>query len=473
MMDTTGTDNPLSYSSFVTQSNAVLESLSARLSHAVEQHGVPGAQVAVLKDGRIWEAAAGKVSLATGVDTTVDSVFQIGSITKVWTATLVMQLADDGLIDLDDKLVTHLPGFALADAEAAASITIRQMLSHTAGFDGDIFTDTGRGEDAIEKYVSTLVNAAQVFTPGEMFSYNNTAFAVLAHLIEKLRGAPFAQVLVERIANPLGLEHVCPSADEAILRRAAVGHSPGSDGLVPTTIWALPRSNQGAGSMLSMTARDLVGFAQLHIAGGLAPDGTRVLSEKSVAAMQTPQVAVPPLRSMGDSWGLGWDLTHIGDTLVVHHTGGTIGQAAFLCVIPGQKLALAALTNGGGFFGIYQDIVVGLVKELAGVDLPPRYTPPPTPAPIDLAYISGTYSDASFDLTVREEDGTIWLDRVPKGIEAELGEQPSTAELVPLAADLLVGKEPAGGVYPVYAFVGDQASKATHIHYGRAVRRAD
>jgi CubicO group peptidase (beta-lactamase class C family) len=253
-----------------------------------------------------------------------------------------------------------------------------------------------------------------------------------------------------------------------------VGHADGEGGPVPTTLWALPRSTQAAGSMLSMSARDLVGFAQSHLEGGLAPDGTRILSEQSVAAMQTAQVTLPPLRSMGDSWGLGWDLDHTGQGLVIHHTGGTIGQAAFLSVFPEQKVAIAALTNGGGFFGLYQDTVVPLARELTGIDLPQRYTPPATPTAVaDLDRIAGTYSDASFDLTVREADGTLWLDRVPKGIEAELGEQPTSNEMVALAPDLLVAKETRSGVHAVYAFVGDKAGKATHIHYGRAVRRAD
>ncbi|MDR0849840.1 MAG: beta-lactamase family protein [Propionibacteriaceae bacterium] len=459
----------------MTRNDEILAQLPDLWSAAVDRHGVPGAQIAVLADGIMWEAAAGKLSLTTGVDVTTDSVFQIGSITKVWTTTLVMQLVDDGLIGLDDLLITHMPEFALGDMTAAQEITIRQLLSHTAGFDGDIFRDTGRGEDAIEKFVASLDTADQVFPPGTMFSYNNTAFAVLGRLIEKKRGAPWAQVLTDRIVTPLGLTNVCPSADEAILRRAAVGHMDGPDGPVATTTWALPRSNQAAGAMLAMSAHDLVRFAQMHLNDGLAPDGTRLLSPESVAAMQTAQVEVPPLRNMGDSWGLGWDLTHTDQGLVIHHTGGTIGQAAFLCVIPEQQFAIAALTNGGGCFDLYLRTVLPLMQELTGVALPERHTPPANPSEVDMDRIGGTYSDASFDFTVRRDaDGTLWLDRVPKGIEAELGEQPTSTIMAGVAPDLIVAQEPTAGIYPVYAFVGRQDDgRATHIHYGRAVRRAD
>ena len=138
-----------------------------------------------------------------------------------------MQLVDDGLLDLDQPLLNYLPELVIGDMEAAAALTTRHLLTHTAGFEGDIFTDTGRGEDAIEKYVATLTDLPQLFAPGETFSYNNTAFVVLGRLVEVLRGKPYDEVLLERIAGPLGLERVSPSPYEAIRHRAATGHVAG------------------------------------------------------------------------------------------------------------------------------------------------------------------------------------------------------------------------------------------------------
>src|SRR6478735_2990526 len=174
--------------------------LAAHFAQAVAARGVPGATIAVLKDGEIVEAAAGVLSTATQVEVTTDSVFQIGSITKVWTTTLVMQLVDDGLLDLDAPIRTYLPGFRLADDAAAGSITTRQLLSHQAGFEGDVFTDTGRGEDAIEKYVDAIAGLPQLFAPGELFSYNNAGFSVLGRLVEVLRGESWEEALVARFA---------------------------------------------------------------------------------------------------------------------------------------------------------------------------------------------------------------------------------------------------------------------------------
>src|SRR5918994_592500 len=165
--------------------------LSADFARLVSERGVPGAAIAVLKDGDVVDFAAGLLSTRTHVEATTDSVFQIGSITKVWTTTLVMQLVDDGLLDLDQPLLDHLPELVIGDAEAAKVLTTRHLLTHTAGFEGDIFTDTGRGDDALERYVATLGELPQLFAPGDTFSYNNTAFVVLGRLVEVLRGKPF------------------------------------------------------------------------------------------------------------------------------------------------------------------------------------------------------------------------------------------------------------------------------------------
>src|SRR6185369_11406532 len=153
--------------------------LRERLPGLLADNRVPGAAVAVLAGGDVVDFAAGVLSTATGVEATVDSVFQVGSITKVWTTTLVMQLVDEGRLDLDAPVRTYLPDFALADDAAAAVITVRQLLCHMSGFEGDIFTDTGRGDDCVEKYVATLGTTSQLFPPGEMFSYNNAGFCVL------------------------------------------------------------------------------------------------------------------------------------------------------------------------------------------------------------------------------------------------------------------------------------------------------
>lgn len=449
--------------------------LADRLPGLLAEHDVPGAAVGVSAGGQVVDVAAGVLNTATGVEATPDSVFQVGSITKVWTATLVMRLVDEGRLGLDEPVRRYLPGFRLGDETAAATITVRQMLCHTSGFEGDLFTDTGRGDDCVERYVATLDDVTQLFPPGEMFSYNNAAYCVLGRIVEVLRDKPYDQCLRDHLFTPLGLTHAATSAEEAILHRAAVGHlkPSGDGGQRPAPIWSLVRSNGPAGSVLAMRPRDLLAFVRMHLDGGTAPDGTAVLSDASVKAMREPQVTLPPLGLMGTSWGLGWELYDWPGGPVIGHDGGTIGQAAFLRVVPGRDVAVALLTNGGDPVSLYLDVCGHVLRELAGVDLPPMPAPPAQPEAFDAGRFVGTYSCEVADLTVsQDDDGRVWLDQAPKGVPAELGE-PDRVELVRLDGDTLVPREPRHGMHQPHVFIGDDGTgRARYVHNGRVIRRA-
>ena len=490
--------------------------LSANLSELLAKYKVPGAAVGVYAGGQTVDFAAGVLSHATGVEATTDSVFQIGSITKTWTGTLIMQLADEGLLDVDKTVVSYLPDFQLADGEAVAAMTVRQLLSHTAGFEGDIFTDTGNNDDCVEKYVATLGGDPQLFPPGEMFSYNNAGYCVLGRIVEVLRGKPFDQALRDHLFAPLGLAHAATDANSAILFRAAIGHLPNPqdpDGNpVPAPIYSLAKSNAPAGAMLAMRPRDLLAFAAMHLNKGVAADGTRVLSEESVAAMQSVQVSLPPLGLMGDHWGLSWELFDLegeksspGEAASWHgglpaphtaprprtprrvfgHDGGTIGQNAFLRIVPGTGtpgtgVAIALLTNGGNPIGLYFEIYGHLLRELAGIEIPDQPLPPaqPTtaggPAGIDATRFLGTYANSvgKSEIT-QDEDGRIWMTDTPLGELAALVGEVERTELVRLTDDTLIPLEPKYGLHLPQVFIGDDGSgRALFIHTGRAMRRA-
>lgn len=450
--------------------------LDGRLATLLAEYDVPGAAVAVSLRGEVIDSGAGVLSRATGVDVTPDTLFQVGSITKVWTTTLVMQLVDEGLVKLDTPVRDYVPGFVIADEAAAAVITVRQLLCHTAGFEGDIFTDTGNGDDCVEKYVAQLAEVTQLFTPGEMFSYNNAAFSVLGRLIELVRAKPYADCLREHLFTPLGLTHIANDANEAILHRAAVGHirpEPDAD-LIPAPVWSLMRSAAPAGAMLSMRPRDLLAFAQLHLDSGKAADGSQVVSSSSVEAMQQRQVELPRLGMMGNAWGLGWEIFDWGGKTVIGHDGGTIGQGAFLRIVPELGLSVTLLTNGGNLIGLYQQVIGHVLRELAGLEMPALPTPPAEPAPLDDAtrYV-GTYSCDVADIAVSQDDeGRVWLDHTPKGSIAELGGKPEPVQLVRFDGDTLISLQPQQGLHQPQAFIGDDGhGRALYLHSGRAMRR--
>jgi CubicO group peptidase (beta-lactamase class C family) len=442
--------------------------LSERFAGLLAAHRIPGAAIAVAVGDDVIEHAAGVLSTATGVDVTTDSLFQIGSITKLWTADLVMQLAEEGRLELGAPVRRYLPGFRVADE---AAITVRQLLTHTSGFAGDIFTDTGLNDDAIERYVDGLDDAEQVFPPGEMFSYNNAGYVVLGRIVEVLRGKPFAACLQEGLIEPLGLTHTALGAERAILFRAAVGHIDGR----PAPVWNLPPAHAPAGSLLAMAPRELLAFARMHLRCGTGPQGSPVISAQTTVAVLEPQVRLPRLALLGDAWGLGWELEHWPTGTVIGHTGNTLGQSAALRIVPAAGLSIALLMNGGEVTAAYREIFGFLLRELAGVQVPPLDVPPEGRIPVDPARYAGEYSSPAKDLVVSaDDDGRVWLDQRPKGMLAELGDKPERVEIVRLDGDTFLTAEATEGVHRTVVFLGDDGhGKAQYLHGGRVSRRVE
>nr|AKQ20685.1 beta-lactamase [uncultured bacterium] len=365
------------------------------LGELIAKHDVPGAQVAVLAGGEIQDEAVGVLSLHSRVETTTDSVFKIGSITKIWTATLILQLVREGVLDLDRPVRHYLPGFRLSDPAATDTLTARHLLTHTGGIDSNHFTDTGRGADAIERFVATLADAGHLFGPGTVFSYSNSGYAVLGRLVEVLRGKHFHDVLRERLVTPLGLRTVATDPYEAILHRAAVGHVESGGELAPTTKWAVSYATAPSGSHLAISARDLLEFVRLH------------LTDPALAVLREPHLeSVPDFGGGVEGWGLGWMLYPDG---VVGHTGVSKGQKAFLRVVPSTGVAVAVLTNSTGGEPLAHEI---FAAALGDVETAPPPVPPANPAPIDADRMCGTYRTTLYDTTLTVEDGRV-LDPPP------------------------------------------------------------
>lgn len=466
------------------------ELLRSTLGTSSAARGVPAAAVAVVVEGEIVEHAVGLLSTATRVEATVDSVFQIGSITKVWTATMVMQLVDEGLVDLDAPIRRYVPEFAVGDDTAADAITVRQLLSHRSGFEGDIFTDTGRGDDAVEKYIALLADATQTFPPGALFSYSNAGYVLLGRMIEILRESTWEEALLAQIATPLGLTTVSPSPYEAILHRVAVGHLDGEDGAEPqpAPFWAMARSNEPAGSMLAMSAHDLAVFARahLHAASASSTDETdsahALLSREAATAMRTPAVHLPRLAGMGAAWGLGWEIDRDGENPLFGHDGNTVGQSSFLRIAPDAGVAVVLLTNGGDGAGLFHDVADALLRDLTGDGLPPAPVPPaasddlPTPdgGAGDVDGYLGVYANSTMEMEVSQDDaGRLWLEQRPTPELLALGAQPSTDELVRFEDGSLILRERKSGMHMVLAFLEPAPDgRASYIHFGRAVPRS-
>ena len=437
------------------------KALQSRLAELLEKHDVPGAALGVLHRGEVIEVAAGVLNLNTGVEATPDSVWQVGSMGKSWTATVLMQLVDEGKVELDAPVKTYLPDFKVADPDVTETVTIRHLLTHSSGIDGDHFEDTGRGDDTLEKYVASCASLGQTHPLGATMSYCNTGYSVLGRVTEVITGKLWDEAMRERLFVPLGLTHTGTLLEDVIQWRVAVGHSspnPGDPKEVTPAL--LPRCTGPMGGVLS-TVGDVLTFARLHLEGGRGPDGAQILSEASAAAMQERQVEVPDPFTLGSHWGLGWILFDWDGHRLFGHDGNTLGQSAFLRIVPEADAAITLLTNSrGGHHELYVDIYSEILSELIGTVVPPIPQKPDAPPDVDVSLYAGTYARLAITIELEPADGELAGTITLSGPLAEMVPDPVTkVRLTPVDRETFLLYEegdddnPSPGVF--YAFDGD------------------
>lgn len=412
----------------------------ARLDELRVEHHVPGASLALLVDGTVHELASGVLHRGTGVEATTDSVFQMGSIAKVYTATLIMRLVEAGELDLEAPVVDVLPEFSVADAEATKAITTRQLLSHTSGLTCDFNHDSGRGDDCLAKYVEAAKDVALDCPPGTAISYSSVGYNVLGRIIEVVTGKVWDEALKDLLLTPLGLTHTMTLPEEALRFRAAMGHlgEAGQDP-DPAPSWDLMPRSAGPYGRVIASAGDLARLARMHLDGGVAQDGTRVLSAETAALMQRRVVDSPDKWTVSaDGWGLGWTLYDWNGVQGYGHDGASIGQYAYLRVVPSAGVAVALLTNGGGARELYAALYRELLAELAGVTMPEPFAPPAEPPTVDYGPLVGTYQREGVVITVTEQDGAGHLVYEFVGGMKDFSE-PLECDLVPVTETVFAG----------------------------------
>lgn len=445
------------------------EELTKRLGQMAREHRVPGATLGVLHGDEITEFATGVLNLNTGVATTTDSLFQIGSIAKVYTATLVMQLVEKGRVDLDAPVQSYLPTVRFADEGASARITIRHLLNHTSGVDGDYFGDFGYGDDAIERYVAACAGLPQLFEPGSMFSYCNAGFTVLGRLLEVMNEITYHEVLRSKLVAPLGTSSPKTLLHEIVMHRVAIGHDTDREGGDPTIVskWGLPHAGSPKGSTTCGTARDVVEFARMHLDGG-----GDVLSESSVAAMQQREVALPSVRPGSEAWGLGWYLDRWNDVPIFGHDGGTLGQRAYLRVSPDARIAAALLTNSYTSRPLYEELFALIFGELGDITKPEPASPPSEPAAIERSAYVGVYERMGVRSDVLERDETLFLHQSFSGEMADLEREQDPQPLIPADREVFFAfNEDTADHQPLHFLTGD-GERPRYLYDGRVALRA-
>jgi CubicO group peptidase (beta-lactamase class C family) len=371
------------------------DSLAAAIQGEAARWNVPGMTAAVLHEGTRDSAAAGVTNLDHPAPVTPETRFQVGSISKVFTATAIMTLVDEGKVDLDAPITTWVPNLPLARNAGLRTLTLRHLLNHTTGFEGDVFFDTGAGDDALERGMARFDRLRQWTVPGEVFAYCNTGFYLAGRVIEIVTGQRYEDAVTERVIAPLGLDQTSFASADLVTVPTASGHTlkDRASGYAVYRPWALPRVVNAAGGIVS-TVGDLLDFAELHLCGG-ERNGRRILSADAVRAMRE---RTSRQGAIDVGYGIGWNVQHLDGVALVGHGGATNGFRAHLVTVPERGFALAMLTNGDAGSSAMEEIRRWALQRWLGLDVPQREVADADPATLD--GVAGRYGrhDARYDI---------------------------------------------------------------------------
>jgi D-alanyl-D-alanine carboxypeptidase len=323
------------------QVNAIVKSAMAK------QHLV-GAEIAIGRNGTLlFTQGYGLRDRATGLPVTANTIFPIGSITKQFTATCVMQLVQQGKTNLDAKVARYLP-----EVPHASQITVRELLDQTSGLQDyldnkpllrSIEAGTARTPHAPQQLLALIDGMPLLFTPGTKFMYSNTNYLVLGMLVAKLSGEPYERYLRQSVLLPHGLEGMqylawsIPSGSDVT---RGYTFAKGVNSLVPR----YEMSWGGAAGALASTAAELVRWDGLFF-------GDKVITARSVSIATTPPAGIPVLRNkdprnnFASGYAFGWMNGSDEGRAILWHNGGIIGARTMNLVFPRDGLEVIVLTN--------------------------------------------------------------------------------------------------------------------------------
>src|SRR5829696_5787257 len=364
----------------------------ARLDEYVGRHmrdtGAPGMTLALAeRGGAVRVAAYGFADTKAGARVAPGTLFEIGSLSKSFAAVALLQMFDEGRVDLHRPVVEYLPWLKLEQKHGA--VTAHHLLSHTAGLPGAPLLPE-----------SVAVGLETFFKPGEKFVYSNIGYLLLGLIIEALDRRPFADALAARVLKPLGMNNSSPLISNALRPRMAVGYAPQFEdrpfplrGRLAEAPWV--EVDTAAGGVAS-TAPDMVAYMRILLNRG-AGAGRRLLSERSFELLTKPVVKAP-FRGEEASYAYGlWVSQNKGRATHLRHTGGMVAFSSSFDVDLTNGVAAFASVNAS--LSGYRPVAVTkyalelLNAERSGAELPEPPPPPPAPTEVkNAADYAGTYT---------------------------------------------------------------------------------
>ncbi|MFJ4183652.1 serine hydrolase domain-containing protein [Kitasatospora sp. NPDC089509] len=374
--------------------------LQERLDTLARRHRVPGAQLVLDTGSEVLALHTGVADAATGAPFTEDTAVPVGSLTKPYTAALVLLLADDGDLDLDDRAAAHLP-----ELRHLPEVTIRQLLSHTGGLPTGPDSDAAARTTAAHYLTSVCTAQDALFRPGTGFSYSNAGYVAAGRLVEAVTGMPWPEAVAALLLEPLDtvpafVDTVTTGAAPA--RPVAAGHARNAaTGRVRPVRQNLAPLEAPAGALL-------VSAADLAALGAAAIGRSKVLPPDAAEELRRPQPGARP-GALADGWGPGLALYRQDDRLWCGHDGNAMGTSCHLRAEPDGGTVVAFTGNAGSATALWRELAADL-RELTGIAVPAAIAPVASGEPVVPPGCVGGYANGGIRYRVEPtRDGGLTL----------------------------------------------------------------
>ncbi len=349
------------------------EKMDNLVTEIMIKDSIPGIAATVVHEKEIvYTRGFGVTSAGNSCKVSKDTVFELASVSKSFTALGVLLLRDKGYIKLDRPLVEYLPDFSLANPGTSAEITIYQLLTHTSGIPGAMAEPQGyyNGPDAMQQMVNELSNLRLSNSPGEAFEYSNLNYFLLGALIEEVSTLPFEEYMAKHVFEPLGLYRTTLKPSQAEAWGKAYGHQSVFGQTVKRSM-PIYRSAAPAGWVMS-SAEDMGRWLSLFINEGQL-DGKQIVEQDTIRELLSPAVSFEK-DGYPAEYAMGWIiLTDNNGTKRLWHAGNTPSYLADILILPDYKTGVAVMANSQtgtsghniapGLAGIYLDTEIEIIQS--------------------------------------------------------------------------------------------------------------
>ncbi|WP_254660664.1 cyclic peptide export ABC transporter [Brevibacillus laterosporus] len=344
-----------------------LEQIESFITKQMNTAEIPGLQVIIVeKDKTIYQKGFGYADILSNTPVTNETLFELGSNSKAFTGLAVLELADKGLLDLNDPVTKYLPWLNLSYKGKIQPITIRQFLYHTSGvpFKSIGFLPEGNEEDALEKTVRTLLSQELNREPGTRYEYATINYDVLGLVIEKVTKQSFETYIKQNILHALELSHTYVGEQNVDQTQKATGYK---IGFTEPQQYNPPsfRGNTPAGYLIS-NGVDIARWMKIQI--GAASTGS--FKPDLIKASHEPDRKVKP-SSNGSSYAAGWEVYQSGDG-EISHSGSNPTFSSFIVIRPTEQIGVAVLANMNSTYTV--NIGQGIMNMLLDKEVPPIHS---------------------------------------------------------------------------------------------------